>query len=130
MSNLRRKQFIFPFSSNNPDENMPSSVQLNLVQSTQSTALASPSQAFSNFNLNSPTVSHKSITDNNTNNTHSSISSSCSSTNSKELKQHSHLLAKSFTSVGFESKMLSFHNQRPTGKQLFSLNNIIFELIN
>lgn len=82
----RRKQFIFPFSSSNinpskkNDENMCITPPANLaktptltqspmidnasfllVQSPQAQTLPSPSQAFSKFNLNSPTVTAKSI---------------------------------------------------------------------
>jgi hypothetical protein len=120
---MRRKQFIFPFSnsSNNPDENMcspaPSPAQLHFVQPA---TLASPSQAFSNFNLNSPTVNHKAITDNNSSNSTLSSISSCSPSKGKDLKQHSQL-AKSFTTVGFDSKIFSIHNQRPTGRPLIYL---------
>lgn len=74
----RRKQFIFPFSSNdiNLDENnkefCPKTTQIAnisstdidknslLIQASQGKTLASPSTAFSKFNLNSPTFFNKS----------------------------------------------------------------------
>lgn len=139
----QRKQFVFPFSSMSPqqptnDENVyttPSPVTnndnnnsqlLSIAKSPQTAALPSPSQAFSKFNLNSPTVSAKSIV------SLSSLSSvSYNNKNNSDLHDTQHQqqqihkqqhLPKSF-SVNFTSNQLEssskqglLKNQRPLGK--------------
>lgn len=143
----QRKQFVFPFSSMPPqqqqqqqptnDENVcttPSpttnnnsnSQLLSIAKSPQTAALPSPSQAFSKFNLNSPTVSVKSIV------SLSSLSSVSYNKNKSDLHDtHHHQqqqihkqqhLPKSF-SVNFTSNQLessskqgSLKNKRPSGE--------------
>lgn len=150
--NQRRKQFVFPFSSNNPNTNnenmcttppatlktptipnitspmVESSNSLLTVQSPISQTLSSPSQAFSKFNLNSPTVTSKSIVASQSNNV------PICSLNESNNKSQKHQLTKSFTFINRNEANKMFPGQktqrplelvmrRPTNLLMSSYNN-------